>query len=261
MKFEMINDDCLNVLKSLKDKSVNLCVTSPPYNMNLRVRNGKHCSRQLVKEITTKYVGFSDNLPMDEYFEFNKKVITELLRVSDLTFYNVQFLTGNKAALYRLIGEFAENIKEFIIWDKVTAQPAIGSNVLNSRFEVLLVFSDKDDAIIRQFKKCNFERGELDNLWQIKRSQTKCKEHGATFPLELIERIISTFSNEDDTVLDPFMGTGTTGFVCKRLNRNFIGVEFEKTYYEFAKKVAESGVDYYEYTPTSDALSYEDDWI
>lgn len=111
--------NCLDRLKEIPDNSVDLVLTSPPYNMNLRIRNGKYCSRQIVKEISTKYKSFDDNLPMDDYFEFNKSVINECLRVSDLVFFNIQMLTGNKPALFRLMGEFSNNIKEMIVWDKM----------------------------------------------------------------------------------------------------------------------------------------------
>ena len=122
---KLLKGDCLSQLKNIKDNSVDLVITSPPYNMNLRIRNGKHCSRQIVKELSTKYEGFDDNLPMNDYFEFNKKVIDELLRVSPLIFYNVQFLTGNKSALFMLMGTFASQLKEVIIWDKVNSQSTL----------------------------------------------------------------------------------------------------------------------------------------
>jgi len=76
--------NCLERLQELTDKSVDTTITSPPYNMNLRIRNGKYCSRQIVKEISTKYVDFDDNLSMEEYYNFNVDVISELLRVSKL---------------------------------------------------------------------------------------------------------------------------------------------------------------------------------
>ena len=56
------NECCLNTLKSFKDNSINCVITSPPYNMNLRIRNGEYCSRQIVRELTTKYNNFDDNL-------------------------------------------------------------------------------------------------------------------------------------------------------------------------------------------------------
>ena len=235
-KIELIQGDCLEKMKGIASGSVQLAITSPPYNMNLRIRNGKHCSRQIVKEISTKYENYPDNLPMSEYLTFNKSVIDELLRVSDTVFYNVQFLTGNKSALYKLIGEYSQHIKEFIVWDKVNAEPAIGQGVLNSRWEAILVLQNKESAISRKFELANFERGELQNLWQIKRGKRITGSHGAVFPLELAEKIVSCFSSEGDTVIDPFLGTGTTGLACKNLNRNFIGIELDPEYFKIAEK-------------------------
>ena len=231
----IVNGDCLQIMQLMTDKSIDLVVTSPPYNMNLRVRNGKHCSRQIVKELSTKYSNYSDNMPMVEYLDFNVRVVRELLRVSKLVFYNVQFLTGNKSALYKLMGLFSENIKEFIVWDKVNAEPAIGSNVLNSRFETILVLSDEDDAISRAFKTAQFERGTLENVWQIKRGKKICDFHGAVFPIELAERIITNFSCEGSTVFDPFCGTGTTGKASIQNNRNFIGCDIDADVCDFAR--------------------------
>jgi site-specific DNA-methyltransferase (adenine-specific)/modification methylase len=234
-KFELILGDCLKKMKDIPDKSIDLVITSPPYNMNLRIRNGKHCSRQIVKELSTKYEGYDDNLTMQDYFDFNFNVISELLRVSDLVFYNVQFLTGNKSALFKLIGIFHDKIKEFIIWDKVNAQPAISNNVLNSRFEVILVFQNSHPES-RKFDTAQFNRGTLQNLWQIKKGAKIDKSHGAVFPEELIELIVKNFSLDGSSILDPFMGTGTVGVVCKKNNRQFTGIELLPKYLEIAKK-------------------------
>lgn len=237
MKIDLRKGDCLEVMDKLLREGLKtkIMFTSPPYNMNLRIRNGKYCSRQIVKELTTKYTSFDDNLPMEEYFEFNKKVIEKSLLISDLLFYNIQFLTGNKPALFKLIGHFNEQLKEVIIWDKINGQPAIREGVLNSQFEVILVF-DAKNAISRRFADGNFKRGTLSNLWNIKRGKKIHKSHGATFPLELAEKIISNFTVEGDIVIDPFMGTGTTGVACKELNRSFVGIELDDEYFEIAKE-------------------------
>lgn len=240
MTVQLFCGDCLAKMKDIPDGSVDMVFTSPPYNMNLRIRNGKHCSRQIVKEISTKYEGFDDNLSMEDYFKFNVSVVSELLRVSDLVFFNVQFLTGNKSALYKLIGHFHDKIKEFIVWDKINAQPAIGEKILNSRFEVILIFQNTNPES-RKFNTAQFERGTLQNLWQIKRGAKVHKSHGATFPEELVELAIKNFSFEGATILDPFMGTGTVGVVCKKTNRNFIGIEILPKYFEIAKeRIAET---------------------
>lgn len=225
--------DCLERMAEIESGSVDMIFTSPPYNMNLRIRNGSYCSRQIVKELSTKYENFSDNLSMDDYFLFNKKVIDECLRISGQVFYNVQFLTGNKPALFKLIGAYSDKLKEFIIWDKVNAQPAIGAGVLNSRFEVILVFDSKD-AVSRNFKKAQFKRGELENLWQIRRGKKVTSTHGAVFPVELAEKILNNFSCGGDTILDPFMGSGTTGEACVQTGRKFIGIERDENYFNIA---------------------------
>lgn len=234
-KIELIQGDCLEKMKDIPDDSVDMVFTSPPYNMNLRIRNGKYCSRQIVKELSTKYEGFDDNLSMEDYFNFNVSVVSELLRISDLVFFNVQFLTGNKRALYKLIGHFSDTLKEFIVWDKTNAQPAIGEKILNSRFEVILVFQNSNPES-RKFDTAQFGRGTLQNLWQIKRGQRVGKSHGATFPEELVELAIKNFSFEGATILDPFMGTGTVGIVCKKNNRNFIGIEMLPKYFQIAER-------------------------
>ena len=230
----LLQGDCLQILKQLPDRRVDLVVTSPPYNMNLRIRNGVYCSRQIVKELSTKYENFADNMPMEEYYEWNKNILTELLRVSDTVFYVVQFLTGNKPALFRLIGQFANSIKEIIIWDKINAQPAIGAGVLNSQFEVVLILSN-DAPESRKFANAQFARGTLSNVWNIKRGKKINKNHGAVFPEELVENIIANFSRAGDVILDPFMGTGTTGAVAIREGRKFLGIELDPDYFQFAK--------------------------
>lgn len=234
-KIKLIQGDCLEKMKDIPNASFDLTLTSPPYNMNLRIRNGKYCSRQIIKELSTKYERYADNLPMQEYYEFNRKVIKELLRISDLVFYNVQFLTGNKPALFKIIGEFHDKIKEFIVWDKINSQPAIRDKVLNSRFEAILVLQN-NGAKARRFETANFQRGTLENLWQIKRGTKVSDSHAAVFPLELAELVISNFSNNQAKIFDPFMGTGTTGVACKNLNRDFIGIELDTEYYKIAEK-------------------------
>ena len=231
---KIYNEDCLEGMKRMPDKSVDLIFTSPPYNMNLRIRNGKYCSRQIVKEISTKYENFSDNLSMEDYFEFNKKIIEELTRIGGLVFYNIQFLTGNKVALFKLIGHFSEILKEVIVWDKVNGQPAIQEGVLNSQYEVILVF-DSSNAISRKFDTATFKRGTLSNVWNIKRGKKYSSKHGATFPVELAERVILNFADKNALILDPFIGLGTTAIAAINTKRNFIGFELDKDYFEIAQ--------------------------
>lgn len=235
------NENCIETLKRFPDNSIDIVITSPPYNMNLRIRNGKYCSRQIVKEFSTKYDNFADNLPIDEYYEFHSNVIKELLRISKIVFYNIQIVTGSKRAFFKIIGDFAEQIKDIIIWDKTYAQPAMADKVLNRQSELLIIFDPKN-AISRQFDKCNFNRGTLNDVWQIKRGKKAFKGHSAVFPEELVCKILTNFSNEGDIVYDPFMGTGTTAVVSKRLNRHYIGSEISNEYCNLIKQRIENDI-------------------
>ena len=139
-------------MKRMEDSSIDLVVTSPPYNMNLRISNGKYHSRQVTKELTTKYSDFSDNLPIEEFYKLHLQILKELIRVSDLVFYNIQIVTGSKRAFFKIIGDLNEYLKDIIVWDKGHGQPAIGEKVLNRQSELILVF-EKDYPVSRQFRK------------------------------------------------------------------------------------------------------------
>lgn len=236
MGIELNKCDCFEFLSKQSDGAFDLCITSPPYNLNLRV-NGKgdgYCSRQIVKEISTKYNEYSDNLPMDEYESFLDKIIKELVRTCELTFLNIQMVTGNKPALFSVLGKNTQFIKELIVWDKGSAQPAIGVGVLNSSFELIIVLGGK--PITRAFQQPEFERGKLSNIWRIQPKKSSNKDHGASFPVELPEKILSNFAKTGSIIFDPFLGTGTTAIACSKSGYDFVGCEINHNYLEAAKE-------------------------
>ncbi len=232
---KIYNESNLETLKRIPDDSIDLVVTSPPYNMNLRIRNGGYCSRQITDEFSTKYVGFDDNLPIDEFYNLHSRILEELFRTTSIIFYNIQIVTGSKRAFFKIIGNYSDYLKDIIIWDKGWGQPSMLKNVINRRSELLLVFDTKN-AISRQFEKCNFERGTLDDIWEIKRGKKVHRDHSAVFPEELTDKIISLFSNKGDLVYDPFMGSGTTAVSAIKNGRNWIGSEISAEYCDIANK-------------------------
>ena len=233
-KNKIYNEDCLDTMKKIPDKYIDAIITSPPYNMNLRIRNGEYCYRQSIKGLSLKYDDFKDNLPIDEFYAMHKLRIKEMLRVSKIVFYNFQIVTGSKRAFFKIIGDFNEQVKDIIIWDKINAEPAIQEGVMNSQYENIIILGD--NPISRQFSINNWERGTLSNVWKIKKNQKRNKKHRAIFPEELIKKIINNFTKENDLIYDPFIGVGTTAVVSKKLNRNFIGSELIQTYCEIANK-------------------------
>ena len=229
------NENCLETLKKMDDKSIDCVITSPPYNMNLRIRNGKYCSRQIVKELSTKYIDFDDNMPIDDYYKLHSKILKELLRVGKIIFYNIQIVTGSKRAVFKMIGDFNEQLKDIIIWDKINAAPSMQKKVINRRSELILIF-ESENSISRMYDIANFNRGEMDDIWRIKRGKKVDKNHSAVFPIELVEKILLNFTLENQIVYDPFMGLGTTALCCVKKNRKYIGSELSKDYVEIAKK-------------------------
>ena len=227
----LIHGDCMEVMPKL-DMKFDLVLTSPPYNMKLRISKNKYCKRsQKENGFSSKYLNYSDDLSVEEYYQFQKKTIDNLLKLSKQSFYIIQPLTGNKEALWRLIGTYHKEIKEIIIWDKLNTEPAIHANVLNSQFEFIIIF-DSFDSRKRAFDNSNFVRGTLSNIFKIHKSRNKIKGHSATFPIELVAKIIDNFTIINEWILDPFAGTGTTGRTCKDLGRKCIIIEQEEAYCE-----------------------------
>ncbi len=235
LKNTVLHGDCLDLMKDIPDKSIDLVFTSPPYNMRLRIRNGKYTTREKSEHFSKKYKHFSDDLPINEFYDFHSKCLDEMLRVSKVVVYNIQLVTGSKEAFLQIIGDYAEYIKDIIIWDKGFGQPAMHEKVLNSAYEMLLILED-DKKCGRVIQNSTFKRGEMQNILRIGRGKRISDVHSAIFPVELAEKIINNFSNVSNTVLDPFAGSGTTGIAARNLGRNYILIEKEQEYVDIINK-------------------------
>ena len=231
---ELLHMDCMEYLRECEDNAFDIAITSPPYNMNLRVnaKGDGYCSRQVVKELSSKYENYADNMPMEEYKDFLSLFISESCRVSDLVFLNIQQITGNKRAIYQAISENIELLKETIIWDKCIAQPSIAERTFNSQFEFIYVFGG--NAIARQFQTANFSRGTESNIWRIRGESRKDLNHGARFPLAIPAKILNLFGRNGMRVIDPFLGTGTTAIAAHYGGFDFTGIELDEDYYNTA---------------------------
>lgn len=222
-------------MQGIPDKSVDLVLTSPPYNFNLRLHGNKYGPRCEIHK--NKYSHTDDCLPVEEYYSWQKQCIAEMIRISNLVFYNIQMLTGNKLALFQIIGDFKESIKEIIIWDKLNAEPAISAGVLNSQYEFIIVLTN-DNPRQRQFKNECFPKGKVSNIFRFNKqtNNVAANSHKATMPDALADSILLNFSKEDFIILDPFCGSGTTAVSSKKLRRKFIGIEINQKYCEIARR-------------------------
>jgi len=233
---KVICGDCLEVLKKIPDGAVDLVVTSPPYNANLRIRNDIYCSANYGSRI--KYNEFTDDMPIDVYINQQKNVLHYLIKkAKSHVFYNIQLITGNKRAIPHIWSEFSSYLKDIIVWGKLHGEPAISDGVLNSSFEFIFIFSN-DKPLHRKFSSVNFDRGTFENIIRIGKnnSNTYPGKLSAAMPIELASKIIKTFSNPTDLILDCFLGSGTTAVAAKQLGRKYIGIEISEEYCKIAEE-------------------------
>jgi len=234
---ELLHMDCMDYMREQPDKAFDICITSPPYNMNLRTNanNDGYTKRYISveKSTSTKYKNNGDRLTMEEYKNFLVDFIEQTTRISNLVFINIQQVTGNKPALYKAIGHHADKLKETIIWDKKNSNPAIQDGVLNSLFEFIFVFGGNN--FTRKFENSNFGRGEVDNIWRINPASQN-KNNKASFPIEIPQKILHLFTSPGDRLIDPCLGTGTTAIAAHYFGVDFVGIEIDEDYYNAACK-------------------------
>ena len=99
---KLYNENCLETLAKMPDKFVDLVVTSPPYNMRTRIRNGEYTTREKREHFSKKYKHFGDDLSIDDFYSFHSEVLRELLRVAKIVCYNFQIVTGSKEAFFKI---------------------------------------------------------------------------------------------------------------------------------------------------------------
>jgi len=242
---KLINGDCLEVMKTMPTNSVDLTVTSPPYD-NLRDYNG----------YTFDFEGIAKEL-----FRITKEGGVVVWVVGDATIKGSETGTSFKQALY--FKEIGFNLHDTMIWNKGCFS-AVGAlvNRYAPVYEYMFILSKgylktfnpiKDRKTIHGGKKVNGtvrnkdgtmksfskevtinEYGQRFNIWE-QSPQKQRGGHPAPFPEKLAEDHILSWSNEGDTVLDPMCGSGTTLKMAKKNSRNFIGIDCSEEYCKIAE--------------------------
>ena len=233
--------DCLEIMQTLEDNSVDVVITSPPYNVGVKYEGKKWQD---------------DAKPIVEYKATADKVMDALyplLRIGGRVCFEIGG-SGKNLPLSWLWQDAAYKagfglFSEIGIQHRKTNPTAWGSwmksdNVFTiPNFHMLYVFY-KDTATKRNGVTTIEKRQFIEwtrGYWKINYSNGRIKEHPATFPIDIPDRCIRLFGHNQDTILDPFMGSGTTGVACVQTGRNFIGIEIEPKYFEIAeKRIAEA---------------------
>lgn len=205
---DLYNNDCMKILPTLGNKSVDLVVTDIPYNEV----NRKHGSLRKLDKGKADIITFDLDMFVSELARVTKGsiyIFCGIEQVSDIR----KILVQNKMST------------RLCIWEKTNPSPMNGDKIWLSGIEC---------CVFGRFPNATFNEHCKNTVFRYPCGRNKL--HPTQKPLELIEKLVLASSNEGDTVLDPCMGSGTTGVACKKNNRNFIGIEMDGEFYNIASR-------------------------
>ena len=200
---KVIQGECLEVMKEIEDKSIDLVLTDPPYGkMWTRGKNGIGVLKDKNEKDKTKW----DIKPTKEYFD-------EMIRISK----NQIIFGGN------YFTDYLPPSNCWIVWDKL-GELKLGKQIPFAHCELAWTSFNK-----------TVKKYTLRSQGFIKDTKDK-RVHPTQKPNELFNWILQDFSKENDLILDPYLGSGTTAVACQNLHRNFIGIELDEKYCEISRQ-------------------------
>lgn len=222
-KIKLINGNCLDTLKNIPNESIDLIVTDPPYPTTSR-GNAGNSGGMLQKDINKKGKVFTyNNINCKEYAPEFYRLLKDGSHCYVMT---------NHINLIDMLNTFTDVGFHFIkslIWNK--GNKIMGQYYM-SQYEYILFF--------RKGKGKKINNCGTSDILSISNKKTKDKDgkniHDTEKPIELMEVLVNNSSQENELVLDPFMGVGSTGIACIKNNRNFIGMELDENYFNIAKE-------------------------
>lgn len=233
--------DCINVMAEMQDESVDIVVTSPPYNMGL-VPGGngrgmyKPGANNKAGRFRDGYGKHDDAMQQDDYDEWQRKVLAECWRVSRLgVFYNHRPRIEHGVLRDPLGNDFGIPLRQRIIWNRGTGID-VNLRAFCTRGEYIFVFAKPD------FKLVNHSASGMGDVWDLGIEYGQ-KDHPAPFPVSLPTRCIQ--ASGATSVLDPFSGSGTTLRAAADLGINGIGIELEERHCAHTvKRLAQQSFDF-----------------
>lgn len=242
------NNDCFDTMRGIKPHSVNVVLTSPPYNTartNCDFTNDSKKGRY-----TARYVDYNDMRTNEEYQDWTIKLFNEFERIlsdNGVVLYNISYGKNTHESFWNLLSNIQLKtdftIADCIVWKKRTAVPNTASpNKLTRLCEFVFVFVRKNEydtfetnkKVVSRSKgtgQKNYEN--VYNFIEAKNNDGSCPIHKATYSTELCEKLLQIYGGEGKMVYDPFIGTGTTAIAAINKNMNYIGSEIYKPYYEY----------------------------
>lgn len=208
MNIELYQGDCLKVLPTLKEKSIDLVLTDPPYGMSFQSNHRKEKHRKIENDNNLDWVDFW---------------LKELKRICKQDAHIYFFCSFHNLDVFMKKAKESIGIKNLLVWEKNNT----------SMGDLFGDYAPKYELIVFQNLGKNLNDGRHPNILNFNR--TNNENHPTEKPTDLMQFLIKKSTNENDTVIDMFMGSGSTGVAAKKLGRNFIGIEMDKNYFEIAK--------------------------
>ena len=242
-KHTILFGDALQKLKTIPSESVDLVFADPPYNLSKKRGLGWKFSNHITLQESW------DQFSEEQFFTFNQTWITEALRV--LKPGGNLWVCGSFHNIYQLgwlLQQCADvKILNSVVWFKPNAQPNITCRMFTESTEHLIwaTKTGKSWTFNYQWTKAhitdplNPQGKQTRNVWSIPvtpKSEKWAGPHPTQKPEELIRRILLACTKPGDTVLDPFLGSGTTSVLAQRYHRHSIGIEANKKYFSLIKK-------------------------
>ena len=207
-EINLLHGDCFDLLKDIPDESVDMVLTDPPYGMNFQSGHRK-----------SKYEKIKGDSNLDWLDDF----VNEIYRVSKPNTAHYVFCSFHHIDKFKQAIERKFKIKNILTWVKNNT----------SMGDLKGDFAPKTEFIIFFHKGRRLINGKRDpNVLEFKRTRNEL--HPTQKPVDMTEYLIGKFSDEGDLILDPFMGSGTTGVACLNINRKFIGMELDDDYFKIA---------------------------
>ncbi len=228
--FKIYNDDCAEIFNKIKDNSIDLILTDPPYNI------AKYSTGNISipgRAVINNDLGNWDMEEIDpmSYVEEFKRILKPDGNIFIFTSYN-------QIGLWHQAFDPIFDTFQFFVWHKTNPMPKIYKNGFLNSCELVVCLWNKGH-------KWNFiNQKEMHNHYEcpicMGKERIKEPKHPAQKPIKLLSHLIEISTNENDLIFDPFMGVGSTGAAAIKLNRNFIGCEIDKKFFDAAAKRLDS---------------------
>ena len=231
--YHIINANCLEAFERIQDDSVNLILTDPPYNLGLFMKN----RATNLKAMRPNFFGAAgwDDLEFEEWKESRDKMFQECARGSSVRATMIMFISIIKVeTIIKIAEQHGFYYKTTGIWHKQNPMPRnMNLHFINSTEAWIYFIYQKRTSTFNNNGKAVHDFFETS---VTPAGEKKFGKHPTQKPVVLLETFVQLLSNEGDIVLDPFMGSGSTGVAALKHKRKFIGVDLSEEYCEIAKK-------------------------